>query len=246
MISIADLIRYRRRTEKLVRRVVRHRCPRRGASSSASPSSPCSTAAATWRSCGATRRGAAPLVRGTASASPATCSGRALQVRPHARRGDAAHRRRGHGRAGVPARPRGPRASASPTRSTGPASSTRRSTRRRRRTAGEYGVGAQILADLGVTEMRLMTNNPARYGGLEGFGLEIAERVGLDSAAGDGAGLMAEDVRSDEVPPPRCSTAPACASPSSPPASTATSPCACSTGPGAAWPTPASPTTTST
>ncbi len=44
----------------------------------------------------------------------------------------------------------------------------------------EYGVGAQILADLGVTEMRLMTNNPARYGGLEGFGLEIAERVGLD------------------------------------------------------------------
>ena len=44
----------------------------------------------------------------------------------------------------------------------------------------EYGVGAQILADLGVTSMRLMTNNPARYGGLEGFGLEIAERVGLD------------------------------------------------------------------
>ena len=46
----------------------------------------------------------------------------------------------------------------------------------------EYGVGAQILADLGVTEMRLMTNNPARYGGLEGFGLEIVERVGLDLA----------------------------------------------------------------
>ena len=46
----------------------------------------------------------------------------------------------------------------------------------------EFGVGAQILADLGVTKMRLMTNNPARYGGLEGFGLEIAERVGLDIA----------------------------------------------------------------
>ena len=44
----------------------------------------------------------------------------------------------------------------------------------------EYGVGAQILADLGVSHMRLMTNNPARYGGLEGFGLEIAERVALD------------------------------------------------------------------
>ena len=46
----------------------------------------------------------------------------------------------------------------------------------------EYGVGAQILAELGVTKMRLMTNNPARYGGLEGFGLEIVERVHLDIA----------------------------------------------------------------
>jgi 3,4-dihydroxy 2-butanone 4-phosphate synthase/GTP cyclohydrolase II len=44
----------------------------------------------------------------------------------------------------------------------------------------KYGVGAQILNDLGVTRMRLMTNNPARYGGLEGFGLEIVERVALD------------------------------------------------------------------
>jgi 3,4-dihydroxy 2-butanone 4-phosphate synthase/GTP cyclohydrolase II len=41
----------------------------------------------------------------------------------------------------------------------------------------EYGIGAQILAELGITRMRLMTNNPAKYGGLEGFGLEIAERV---------------------------------------------------------------------
>jgi 3,4-dihydroxy 2-butanone 4-phosphate synthase/GTP cyclohydrolase II len=44
----------------------------------------------------------------------------------------------------------------------------------------KYGVGAQILTDLGVTRMRLMTNNPARYGGLEGFGLQIVERVALD------------------------------------------------------------------
>ena len=41
----------------------------------------------------------------------------------------------------------------------------------------EYGVGAQILADLGVESMRLMTNNPDKYGGLEGFGLTISERV---------------------------------------------------------------------
>jgi 3,4-dihydroxy 2-butanone 4-phosphate synthase/GTP cyclohydrolase II len=41
----------------------------------------------------------------------------------------------------------------------------------------EYGIGSQILVDLGITTMRLMTNNPAKYGGLEGFGLEIIERV---------------------------------------------------------------------
>jgi len=45
----------------------------------------------------------------------------------------------------------------------------------------EYGIGAQILVDLGVTTMRLMTNNPAKYGGLEGFGLDITERVPLES-----------------------------------------------------------------
>jgi 3,4-dihydroxy 2-butanone 4-phosphate synthase / GTP cyclohydrolase II len=43
----------------------------------------------------------------------------------------------------------------------------------------EYGIGAQILVDLGVTTMRLMTNNPAKYGGLDGYGLEIVERVPL-------------------------------------------------------------------
>ena len=40
----------------------------------------------------------------------------------------------------------------------------------------EYGIGAQILNDLGITTMRLMTNNPAKYGGLEGFGLQITGR----------------------------------------------------------------------
>src|SRR5277367_1033192 len=45
----------------------------------------------------------------------------------------------------------------------------------------EYGIGAQMLVDLGVTTMRLMTNNPVKYGGLEGFGLDITERVPLQS-----------------------------------------------------------------
>jgi 3,4-dihydroxy 2-butanone 4-phosphate synthase / GTP cyclohydrolase II len=46
----------------------------------------------------------------------------------------------------------------------------------------EYGIGAQILVDLGITTMRLLTNNPAKYGGLDGFGLEIVERVPLQTA----------------------------------------------------------------
>ena len=47
----------------------------------------------------------------------------------------------------------------------------------------EYGIGAQILVDLGVHTMKLMTNNPVKYGGLEGFGLDITERVPIEIAA---------------------------------------------------------------
>lgn len=45
----------------------------------------------------------------------------------------------------------------------------------------DYGIGAQVLADLGVTSMRLMTNNPSKYAGLEGYGLSITERVPLQA-----------------------------------------------------------------
>ena len=41
----------------------------------------------------------------------------------------------------------------------------------------DYGIGAQILADLGIKELRLMTNNPAKVVGLSGYGIEIVERV---------------------------------------------------------------------
>jgi 3,4-dihydroxy 2-butanone 4-phosphate synthase/GTP cyclohydrolase II len=44
----------------------------------------------------------------------------------------------------------------------------------------DYGVGAQILSDLGVTTMRLLTNNPAKYGGLASYGLEITARVPIE------------------------------------------------------------------
>ena len=43
----------------------------------------------------------------------------------------------------------------------------------------EYGIGAQIIADLGIQKMRLLTNNPSKYGGLQGYNLEIVERVPL-------------------------------------------------------------------
>ncbi len=44
----------------------------------------------------------------------------------------------------------------------------------------DYGIGAQILVDLGVRKMRLMTNNPSKYVGLHGYGLEIVERLPLE------------------------------------------------------------------
>jgi 3,4-dihydroxy 2-butanone 4-phosphate synthase/GTP cyclohydrolase II len=45
--------------------------------------------------------------------------------------------------------------------------------------ARDYGLGAQVLRDLGVRKMRLMTNNPTKRAGLSGYGLEIVERVPL-------------------------------------------------------------------
>ncbi|MFN4131936.1 MAG: bifunctional 3,4-dihydroxy-2-butanone-4-phosphate synthase/GTP cyclohydrolase II [Caldimicrobium sp.] len=46
----------------------------------------------------------------------------------------------------------------------------------------DYGIGAQILRDLGVRQMRLMTNNPRKIVGLEGYGMKVVERVPLEIA----------------------------------------------------------------
>jgi len=51
----------------------------------------------------------------------------------------------------------------------------------------DYGVGAQILAELGLHQIRLLTNNPRKFVGLEGYGLQIVERVPLEVPAADEA-----------------------------------------------------------
>jgi 3,4-dihydroxy 2-butanone 4-phosphate synthase/GTP cyclohydrolase II len=47
----------------------------------------------------------------------------------------------------------------------------------------EYGLGAQILVDLGVKQIRLLTNNPKKVVGLEGYGLEIVEQIPIKAPA---------------------------------------------------------------
>jgi 3,4-dihydroxy 2-butanone 4-phosphate synthase/GTP cyclohydrolase II len=44
----------------------------------------------------------------------------------------------------------------------------------------DYGIGAQILSDLGIARIRLLTNNPRKIVGLEGYGLKVVERVALE------------------------------------------------------------------
>ena len=49
----------------------------------------------------------------------------------------------------------------------------------------DYGIGAQILVDLGVKEIRLLTNNPKKIVGLEGYGLKVVEQVPIEIAPND-------------------------------------------------------------
>ena len=49
----------------------------------------------------------------------------------------------------------------------------------------DYGIGAQILHELGLHQILLLTNNPRKFVGLEGYGLKIVDRVAIEVAASD-------------------------------------------------------------
>jgi 3,4-dihydroxy 2-butanone 4-phosphate synthase/GTP cyclohydrolase II len=53
----------------------------------------------------------------------------------------------------------------------------------------EFGLGAQVLVDLGLHEIRLLTNNPRKLAGIHGFGLDVVERVPLHSMGRGGRGV---------------------------------------------------------
>ncbi len=65
----------------------------------------------------------------------------------------------------------------------------------------DYGIGAQILSDLGVHKLRLMTNNPTKVVGLNGYGIEIVERVPIQIAANpyDAFYLKTKQVKMDHM-----------------------------------------------
>ena len=192
LISIADLIAYRRRTEKHVERVAEARIPtRHGEFRAVGYDAARSTTSSTsrWSAATGPRRR-----RGRAGAGALRVPHRrrvrlaALRLRPAAGRRAGGGRRRGPRRGALHARARGPRhrpaAQAAGLPAAGrraPTPSTPTSTLGLPADARDYGIGAQILVDLGVRSMRLLTNNPAKRAGLEGYGLH-------DHRAGAAAG----------------------------------------------------------
>ncbi len=185
LVTIADLIRFRRHTRSWCGECPRRASRRSTATSPRTSSSRCSTTPSTSRSCGARSRARRTCSSAcTANASPATCSDRcvataACSSTARSRRSPKKVKASSCTCAGTKVGASGSGTSCARTRCR-----TRAATPSRRTSSSgfpvdsrEYGIGAQILVDLGVTTMRLMTNNPKKYGGIEGYGLEIVERV---------------------------------------------------------------------
>ena len=193
MITVADLIEYRRRTEKLVERVVvRAAADRVRRVPGASPTGSRSTA-----------RQHVALVKGDVDGADDVL----VRVHSECLTGDVFHslplRLRRAARAALqrieqegrgvilylaPGGPRDrPAQQAARVRATGAAASTRS-----RRTsqlgfpadAREYGIGSQILADLGLTTIRVLTNNPKKIAGISGFGLTVVSQEPIEMRPG--------------------------------------------------------------
>ena len=64
----------------------------------------------------------------------------------------------------------------------------------------EYGLGAQILFDLGVRQFRLLTNNPKKVVGLEGYGLEMVEQVPIRTEANPHNAKVSRDKENEAGP----------------------------------------------
>ena len=187
LISIAELIRYRRRTEKLVRRVSEARIPTgQGAFSAYVYESVLDGEQHLALVMGDVDGGRRPGAGALRVPDRRRLRLAALRLRAPAPRRRRPHRGGGPGRPRLPAGPRGPGHRPRATRSA-PTASKRTATtpstptwpRACRSTAGSTASGRRCWWTSGVTTMRLMTNNPSKYGGLEGFGLDIVERVPL-------------------------------------------------------------------
>ena len=66
----------------------------------------------------------------------------------------------------------------------------------------DYGIGAQILVELGVQKIRLLTNNPRKFVGLEGYGLKIVERLPIEIPPSDDEPPLPEDEEREAGPHP--------------------------------------------
>ena len=69
----------------------------------------------------------------------------------------------------------------------------------------DYGIGAQILVDLGLSSIRILTNNPKKIRGLEGYGLRVTDQVPIAHAPNNQRGLPADQGRAhgSHAAPPR-------------------------------------------
>ena len=184
-----DLIQHRLRNERLVRKVAEASLPTdygdfrihafespidRRAARGAGDGRDRSRARACWCAC-------------TRSASPATSSRRraAIAARSSHRRSKRSATRPGRAPVPPPGRPRhrpAEQAHAYQLQDQGRDTVEANEDLGFRADQRDYGIGAQILADLGLREIRLMTNNPRKFVGLDGYGLRIAGRVPIEVA----------------------------------------------------------------